>query len=368
MDTSEMQASGELRLGDLVAILWNAKLLIGVVAAIFLAIGCAMYFVIPPIFMSKVTVRPLLQTEFSGYQALSEEKGVFPYTPATLFSEFSSYAKDVNRLSALAERTGIVERHTDDDEAYSRQLVRFVTGVKFTTPNALEIQGGQQFLNIEVKAGNQTKLETFMQQLLLTTNADMVSALAGEIRKRASDIRDALDSQMTKLKVDIDARRQVAEGARKDDVVRLVEQSTIARLLGIEKPLSLRAVEAAEQGKAPSAQINSFGDNQPDYLQGYAALDERITIIKNRKDSDAFIGDLRELEQQLYVLRNDPRPSYIVTLLERSPLRDPASAVLARFSISSAIAEKVFPRLSVFAGGFLLIGLIFGSLMAFFRR
>lgn len=369
MEIDERQNSGELRLGELIAILWNSKLLIAAVTAIFVVIGCVVYFQVPPTYTSKVSIYPLQQTQFVRYLSLSKEKDAFPYTQATLFSEFTSYLRDADRLSTLAEKTGVVERRIDNDAMHGLRLARFISGIKFTTAKPLEVQaGGQQFLQIEAKGGSRIALQTFMQQLLLTANADMAAALSKEVRERASALKDQLESQVAKLTVDIDARRRTADNVRDDDIARLNEQSAIAHSLGLEKPLSLRAVEAAEQGKTASAQINNSGDHQPDYLQGYAALDERIAILRNRKSGDPFIADLRSLEQQLYIARHDPRPSNIVALLERSPLSEPGAAAFAQFDISSILAEKISPRLSIFVISSLSFGLMLGALIAFSRR
>lgn len=369
MDTDRVKNFDDLRLGELIRILWNSRLLMAVVAAIFVVMGCVAYFLVPPTFVSKVSIYPLQQTQFANYAGLTAEKGAFPYTPATLFSEFSSHLMDVDRLSAIAEKSGVIERQLDNDAIYNLRMARFISGIQFTTPKPPEAQAGQLFLHIEAKARNQVALQMFMRQLLLSASADMAGALSKEVRERASDLKSQLGAQIAKLKVDIEARRRTAENVRMDDVTRLSEQATIARSLGIEKPLGLRVVEAAEQGKTTSAQINNSGDNdQPDYLQGYAALEERIAVLQNRKSGDPFIEDLRNLEQQLYIAQNDPRPSHIVSLLELSPLRDPGTATLAHFSVSSITAEKVFPRLSTFIISSLSFGLMLGALIAFFRR
>lgn len=368
MDLDKRENFDEFRLEELIRILWDSRLLMTAVAAIFVVLGCVAYFLVPPTFASKVSIYPLQQTQFANYASLAAEKGAFPYTPATLFSEFSSHLMDVDRLSAIAEKTGVIVRGADNDAVFAVRMARFVSGIRFTTPKPPEFQAGQLFLHIEAKARNQVALQTFMRQLLLTASADMAGALSKEVKERASDIKSQLDAKIEKLKVDIEARRRTAENVRNDDMRRLGEQATIARSLGIEKPLGLRVVEAAEQGKTASAQINNSGDNQPDYLQGYAALDERIAVLQNRKSGDPFIFDLRDLEQQLYIAQNDPQPSHIIALLERSPLRDPGAARLAHFSVSSITAEKVFPRLSIFVISSLLFGLMLGALIAFFRR
>lgn len=366
MELERIHTSDEIRLGDSLVILWNSKLLIATIIAACLVLGGVAYFLAPPAFEAKTSAFPLRQTQFAGYLGLSREEGekpedkAFPYTPETLFEEFLSYVKDSDRLAAIASETDVVERGVLNDAAYGQALRLFVSSIKFEAPDAQTIQAGQRLLNIQVRAKERDKLTTFVQTALTSANADMARDLAAEISQRTTEIKDSLDSKAVRLQLDIDARRKRVDNDRTDEMARVGEQSKIADSLGLEKPFGLRAIETAEQGNTAPVQINS-GDGQPAYLQGYAALDERIKTLGERRDNDPFINDLRQMQQQLYLTQNDPRPVQILALIKRSPLANPESARVARFGIGSAVAEKVFPRLSVFGAGSLLFGLMLGS-------
>ena len=381
MEIDGRQTSDEFRLGELFALLWDSKLLIAVVTAISLVIGGITFLLLPRTFVSKVSILPLSQAGFARYLELSQEgrrpqdrengkpqeDGAFPYTPITLHAEFSSYLRDYDRLANLATTTGVVDQGASSEDDYSEQVRRFISGIKFEAPKAQDIAIGQYFLNVEVRANDPDKLRAFMRQTLSEANTSLARDLAAEVKKRAETIKDQSDVEAAKLQLEVDARRERAENERNDEILRVTEQSTIAHSLGLQKPLDLRAIEMVEHGSAASAQINSGGP-QPPYLQGYAALDKRIEILRDRKDSDAFIDDLRKLQQQIYVAKNNPRPARILALLKQSPLADPETAKLARFSIASTIPEKVFPKLSAFGIGFLFAGLLLGSAIAFIRR
>lgn len=382
MAIDETQTSDELRFGELLALLWNSRLLIATVTAFSLIIGLAAFILLPRTFVSKVSVVPLSQAEFAGYLDLAQEgkrsqdkdnerpsgDGAFPYTPVTLHAEFSSYLRDYDRLAAVIADTGVVDRGTLDDDTYNQQIRRFISDIKFELPKAAEIANGQHFLNVEAKADNRDKLLAFMRQALTRANADLVHDLVTEIRKRAEAIKNQSDAEVARLEVDAKARRERAGNERSDETLRIAEQSAIAHALGIQKPLDLRAIEAVEQGGTAPAQINNSGGPQPPYLQGYVVLDKRIEMLRSRKDADPFIEDLRKIEQQIYLAKNNPRPARMLALLKASPLADPSTAKLARFSIASIIPEKIFPKLSVFGLGALLAGLLLGSVIAFVRR
>lgn len=380
MEIAPTKPEDELRLGELLAALWNAKLLIAAITAASVVVGGVAYLLVPRTFESTISVFPLRQTQFARYLALSHEGSenlqeggekpddrAFPYTPDTLHAEFVSYVKDTSRLTTIATETGLIERGTLTEEAYQQVVRRFVSQIKFEEPDIQSLQAGQRFLNARARADNQDKLVVFMQKVLTDASKDMAHDLAEEVSDRAAGIKERLEAKVAKLQVDVDARRKRIENDRDDELVRVGEQSMIAHALGIEKPLALRAIEEGGRGSTAPVQINS-NNNQPLYLEGYAALDERINILRDRRSNDPFAKDLREIQQQLYAVQNDPRPDRILALLKRSPLADPDTASMVRFSLLSADAQKVFPRLSIFGTVSFFFGFLLGSAIALAHR
>jgi hypothetical protein len=106
---------------------------------------------------------------------------------------------------------------------------------------------------------------------------------------------------------------------------------------------------------------------QPTYFQGSAALAEQVDVLRNRADGDPFTIDLRNLEREVYVLENDKEAERLTALLNESPLNDPATAPLVEYSTIGASAVRIFPRISIFAAGSLLLGLILGSGLVLLR-
>lgn len=378
MKSDEMQASDEPSLEELFALLWNSKLLIVSVTILALALGGIAYVLVPRTFVSKVLVYPVSQAKFTRYLGLSLEGNqsqevknllggrLFPYTPATLLIEYSLYLRDTDKLIALAKELGVVERGTMSDEAYDGQIQHFVSNIKVET-SKLQGGGDQSFLIMEGKARNQGSLLRFMGQALKRANVDMAEDLTEEIQRRSAAVKDQLNTEIVKLRLDIDAHRRRAESERNDDVTRMAEQSTIAHFLGIQKSLDLRAIEAIERGNNAPTQIINSGE-QPPYMRGYAALDKFIEALRDRKNSDPFTTGLRQLQQQIDIIENNPLPSRILTLLKQSPLANPGTAELVSFSTASISAEKTFPKLSMFGIGSLFLGLMLGSAIALTRR
>ncbi|MFD9899660.1 Wzz/FepE/Etk N-terminal domain-containing protein [Mesorhizobium sp. NPDC059025] len=342
----------DLGIADLIRTLWNGRLVIAGIGLVSLLIGIILFFVVPRSYQSEIEITPLRQTQFSLFTTLANEK-IFPYTPEALELEYATYVRDFDNLVAKAKETGVVRRSDLSDQQYDSEARKFVGGIVFETPPPSATQE-TPFLRIVARSDNAEALTNFVTTVLRTSSQEMAKDLAEAVRQRANGIKEAQLAEVAKLKIDIAARRQRVDAMRNDQIAKLSEQADIARSLKIEKPIEVRALDATEQGRG-SVQINSANDSDP-YLRGYLALDEQIVALKNRKDNDPFIDDLREQQQRIYTLENDPLSGRILTLLSLTPLADSSTTQLVRYSLASATAEKVFPRASVFLPLFLLFG------------
>lgn len=346
----------DLGIADLIRTLWSRKFAIASTGLISLFIGIILFFLAPRSYQSEIDITPLRQTQFSLFTKLANQK-IFPYTPEALEIEYATYVRDFDNLVAKAKETGVVRRSGLSDQQYDSEVRKFVSSIVFETPPPSANQE-TPFLRIIARSDNAEALTNFVATVLRTSSQEMAKDLAEAVRQQANAIREGQLAEVAKLKIDIAARRQRVDAMRNDQIAKLSEQADIARSLKIEKPIEVLALDATEQGRG-SVQINSASDSAP-YLRGYLALDEQIIMLKNRKDSDPFIDDLREQQQRIYALENDPLSERILTLLSRTPLADSSTAQLVRYSLASATAEKIFPRASVFLPLFLLFGLGLG--------
>lgn len=363
MQTERYAEPSDLGIIELIDTMWAGKFIIATCTVVSLGLGLVLYLFLPRSYETALEITPLRHSQFVSYEPLVEEK-VFSYTEESFETQYATYVRNYDNLVAKAKETGVVQRGALSEQEYNTAIQKFVKSIAFEPPQTTAIPP-QYFLRMTARSGDAATLSNFVTSVLKDSSQEMAQDLANEVRQQAASIKDKQLAEIAVLNIDIAARRQRFEAARHDQVTKLAEQAAIARSLNIEKPLELRALDAAEVGRG-STQINSATMSEP-YLQGYSALDEKISIIRSRADNDPFIDDLRELQQRIYTLQNSPRSERILSLLSSTPLADPSTAVLARYSLASVVPGKVFPRLSIFAPLFLFLGMLVGAAFVLLR-
>lgn len=373
----ESERDTEIDLRVLVEQLWQGKLTVVLVTVLCVLLGGLFYFLTPKTYESVSTFFPLRQSLYAEYIDLASTtalpsavdgeaerdgliKTAFPYTRDDLLNEFTTYLQNPAHLLQGVQESGLVSTQGSEAERNAAAL-SFVRRVTFTAPT--EKDPG---FKMSVQANNQEALDRFVSWAVSQASIDLAEGIKASVIRRIEAGRKQRDDSIAQLRVEIASRKAKADMSRKDEVAVLTEQARIARSLGIKEPVALQSLNAQGQGGAgASAQVIS--GEQPTYFQGSAALEERIVLLKDRKDTDPFIFDLRDLERQVYVLENDTRAERLSQRLDQSPLKDPATAPMVEYSAIGASSVKVSPKISLFGAGSLLIGLLLGSGLVLLR-
>jgi LPS O-antigen subunit length determinant protein (WzzB/FepE family) len=349
----------EIQLLDIIDMLWSGKFIIVSMTALSVIVGGLLYNILPRTYESNAVITPTRQANFANFLSLIGA-GVFPYTRETLLGEFVTYVRDMSLLRAAAADSGVVQRDGRDDVLYQRALVSFARDVQFTSsdkePNVLRMR---------VQSEDPEALNKFTLLVLGGANARFAKDLSFEISQQvAAGVEDRAE-QRSRLELEIVALRQKAEAQRADRIEWLGEQAKIARSLELDRPIEMRNPEPAVAGEKVSAQVRS--DSTPFFFRGYLAIDEEIQLLQQRKEGDAFVEELRELEQKVYLLQNDDQSTRVERLLRESKLGDPEHVKLAQYDAEAASAKRIAPKLSIFAPASLLIGLGLGCVAALLR-
>lgn len=370
LDTAD---SKEINLRDVVAQLWRGKLTILTTTALAVAIGAAAYYISPNTYESEAVVYPITQSDYARYidlmarSALSSQEmegekestltSAFPYTRDGLFQEFTTYLQSPGHLIRAAQESGVVQgdgqQQTDEASALA-----FTRAVRFA-PQTDRKPG----FEMRVRAGDKDALNRFVAWSLDNARLEVAKTIRASTVSKIEAGKKIRADAIAKLRIEIESRRDQQEKIRNDQIAELAEQARIAGTLGIKDPITVQALNSP----AASTSTPVISGDQPVYLQGSTALEEQIALLKNRGDDDPFTDELRDLERQIYVLENDTTAERLTQLLEESPLSDPATAPLAEYSVIGASAEKIFPKVSIFAAGSLLLGLLLGSAIVLFR-
>jgi chain length determinant protein (polysaccharide antigen chain regulator) len=122
----------------------------------------------------------------------------------------------------------------------------------------------------------------FDTETILALSGTALNSLVGQIR----DIENTIGS-----------KRKLAKQRREDSISRFEEAAEIGVKLGVKDRVNIMNV-------VQNNQLNISTSNTPLYYRGYKALNAEIAILKARKSDDPFISGLRDLQEELTLLRS----------------------------------------------------------------
>lgn len=219
-------------------------------------------------------------------------------TPETVFTQFQTNLESRQTLKAIFDKYHLIKTYdadidqrsgTDKIKAEKVAFTKFVKDFSIKRPSAKELskaisvslalplteQQVANILNDLVKTAEQNTIQQFYQQIL------------SEKQSRLGLLNDHVSSV-----------RQVASDKRMDRIAQLDEAIMITQKLGLNKPVSA----------GPTLNINNVNTqsayNSSLYLLGSDLLVAEKTVLESRKDDDAFIPELRNLQEQLQNLQS----------------------------------------------------------------
>ncbi|MDP7149224.1 MAG: Wzz/FepE/Etk N-terminal domain-containing protein [Nitrospinaceae bacterium] len=171
------------------------------------------------------------------------------------------------------------------------------------TPETRDIEILESFaemIKIEVKEGFSVSVESNDPEFAAKLVNDFVSFFDLEtVRSMVSDAKNNIEEQILDIEYSIASKRQMAKQRREDQVLRYQEASIIANTLGIKK-----RVDATNIIQNTQMNVDIATASTPLYYLGIEALSAEIEILQNRKSDDPFISGLRDLQEQLALLRS----------------------------------------------------------------
>ena len=260
--------------------LWNKRwLVIGVTAVA--ALGSVVYALLqPPVYKAEAL---LLPPKAKDVQSLNVQ-GVQGVGAAGVFAAFKNnldsrtlqkkFIQDFGLMELLApERTP----QTRDEDIY---------------------EGFAEMIKIESGGSTSVSIELYDPEVAAQWVNDYVKFMDTEtIRLLVENMRNSITNQIRDIEYTISSKREMAKQRREDQILQYIEASTIAAKLGVKDRVDATNV-------VQNNQLNSSTTSTPLYYRGFRALNAEIAILKNRKSDDPFIIGLRDLQENLALLRS----------------------------------------------------------------
>lgn len=362
MTFQEERQPVELRFLDIVDIVLSAWRLVALVVAVFIGLAVVAAMFLPRMYKSEIEITPMRGASYANFLILNAAGG-FAYTPEALLREFSTYLLDGDRLSEIEAAVGA----TDVDTKFE---------LKFANPNPQGDQPERVVVTMTAWYDEPEALFNFVSQALVRANRELTSGLRFETEQRIAALKEALADKIAQTSLLLDGRKGKLEAQRADAIQALDNQAKIARSLGLEKPMELSA-QALNVDMAPNAGPNALpltssppaliSNSRPGYMEGYLALERQKELLEQPSQNGIFGGDLRDLEETVFVTRNDTQAKRIEDALANTPLVGNGDIKLAEFSLVQAKPRQTFPRPVLFVAAGLVLGLLIGAGLAVYR-
>ncbi len=152
-----------------------------------------------------------------------------------------------------------------------------------------------------------------IDKALKLTLINVQNKLSMNVKSLASSLENQIQRQITSLKSQLNITREIYELSTAKKKLYLIEQSKIAKELGIENnafDLSLLKQKSPLNLVLPQPQILEKFDNQY-YLRGFKAIDKEIQLLNARseKDKDLMADEYLKIKKKLLLAESDNKPN-----------------------------------------------------------
>ena len=113
------------------------------------------------------------------------------------------------------------------------------------------------------------------------------------------DLKNSISTEIRDIEYTIESKREMAKRRRMDQIIRYDEAAKIADNLGIK-----RRVDATNIIQNTQMNVDISTATTPLYYHGFEALSSEISVLESRKSDDPFISGLRDLQEELALLRS----------------------------------------------------------------
>lgn len=227
-------------------------------------------------------------------------------------TEFNDYEEMINVLSKSEFVQNKVQNLSNIEKR--KTLVKLANKFKIVNNYKTNITKDNDF-NREIIFRWHDKDEGILliDKALKLTLINVQNKLSMNVKSLASSLEKQIQRQITSFKSQLSITREIYELSTAKKKLYLIEQSKIAKELGIENntfDLSLLKQKSPLNCVLPQPQILEKFDNQY-YLRGFKAIDKEIQLLNARseKDKDLMADEYLKIKKKLLLAESDNKPN-----------------------------------------------------------
>lgn len=332
----------EIRLLDLWRLLWRRKMIILGTAAVVVVIAVVHALLATPIYRAEAQLLPPSLVELDGLANFESElfsishddqknaKGgspTNPYTPRRVYNAFTQNLKSVSLRRRFFDAHKLAD-YLATDHAAGNSRKAFDAFNKALVVSQDKTDSSRVIVSFE---GKSAKLAAkWVNEFVAEVDVFTVNSLIG-------DANSMLEARKAMVRDSIVAKRKMAKQLCEDRIFALEEAEAIAQKLGVRKNL----LEKTPMSKPPL------------YMRGTSVLKAEINQLRQRKNDDSFIPDLRRLQERLNMLGSvHIEPSRVSVVQVDEPAVVPQTRIKPNRRVIAILGLIGGVMLGVFAGFF----------------
>lgn len=358
----------EINLFEVFETIWNGKWKIITTTFVAALIGVSYSVVKPNSFKISVPIQSnqSISITYTSLNELLKNEGLFYEVDRdSIFeifvSEFNDYEEIIDALSTSEFVQKSIKDLNDDDK--QKALIGFAKSFVLKAPSMEKVKKkSTEKVNNTLSLIWHDDLEgvRLLNDAIHQTILNTKSVLINHVNNLAEhiDFRNARDLEKLRNKLSLIEQNQTY--IYKKRIQYLLEQSAIAKELGIEtNVLDANALSQSSQNSI-SLSVNSF--DIPFYLRGYKAIDKEISLIQSRSDEEQLLAaeGYIQIKEEIASIEEDLSSSQLRDALEALTSDNSNDLIEFDLAIADVKSQKKpiqYVALSLVLGG--VVGMIY---------
>jgi LPS O-antigen subunit length determinant protein (WzzB/FepE family) len=368
--------SDEIDLIEVIINIWNNKLKIAAITAIFIIISVALYFVIKPPLNAKTEILPITIFEnnlYSAYNSLmapqseSDDEKILSQQRLNRIDKgylFNLFREELQTkeivIEAIKKFKLINQSKFNNEDEYLEEVEKYALKLDLLRPiNVDGSQRGETRLNwtIEFEINDQEKWEDILSFINNKINKDIQNYLAINFSTTLNNLKLLDKFKLEDLNQKIEFAKNDYDIETSNRLAFLYEQASIARELNIKN----NTLEVENFNTSSGGVISNLQTAKPYYMRGYSMIEKEIELIESRTNKDAFTKNLLDLEKQRRNLLENKSLERIDQLFSSTPIISGNNFKAANIIYNDTEYEASFSLIKA-----ILISGIFGVIFGMF--
>jgi LPS O-antigen subunit length determinant protein (WzzB/FepE family) len=309
----------------------------------------------PSVFLKHNIINDLIKD--SRLNLTGENLNSYVINAPTIFSmvidEFNDYETMINVIS---NDEFVRQSIKDLDENDKRKaLIKYAKLFEITPPSKNEKNWMLSFEWHDDEEGSR-----LFNEALILTLINVKTTLLNDIGQLATSLEISIQRELENLDNELNLIKQRQKYENNIRILYLVEQSAIAKELGIET--NTLDVNALAQTSSSDVSSNISSNEVPFHLRGFKAIDKEISLIRSRSEEVQLLlaSGYIEITKKIISLENDLSVSQVrnsIKFIENDNPNDWVQYDLRLADSKSQKNSKLYVALSIILGG--MLGAVF---------